>query len=251
METKKPGNPRSDDRFWDSLGRPPRLGTRGPGRSRFYTTECIQADALRLQDFIRSETKATLLEFPGLNRAVRVERIDATTLGLHGLPGLLEDQQVEFELDERHGAPGPRAFFRCPRCGARRRILYVPLRLTGLACRACWGLAYPPRKPAFDRLLAEHALQAEALAALVQLRATDLTHHRAPATDAEIEAHVTELLRRAEDLSKRLARELPPAKVSAPPSRAGNGRPAESGEGSATEEGQSGQRERREVRATA
>lgn len=202
-------NQRRIDRFLDSLGRPPRMGKRGPRRSNHRVDECANYDSFRLNRFlIQRTTPSTLLEFDGLHHGVRVDRLDAGTIKFVGLPGVQTEQDVEFEI--LHGTVGSRSYFLCPQCGARRRFLYIPLGLSGLRCRVCWGLRYPPRKPHLDRLLAQHALQGEALAAVVQLRATRMIHGVAPADETEIELRMQSLLDRCEDLSKRLAQELPP-----------------------------------------
>ncbi len=61
-----------------------------------------------------------------------------TTSG--GEPEAVRDEVVVMRTGCNYG--GERAWFLCPSCGARRRVLFLPLGATRFRCRECHNLSY-------------------------------------------------------------------------------------------------------------
>jgi hypothetical protein len=72
--------------------------------------------------------------------------------------GLGVSVRIDFQ-DQPFG--GHRAFFRCPGCDRRCKILYAEryLGATGWRCRKCWGLAYPSQRQRGSRRQWSRALR--------------------------------------------------------------------------------------------
>jgi hypothetical protein len=97
---------------------------------------------------------------------VAVQLYNGALFLLYTVDGVKADQVVKLELKPCNYG-GDRVYFRCPVCNGRARVLLLPPRSAGFACRKCHNLTYTERQqytpPGFayvDLLLKTRRLEA-------------------------------------------------------------------------------------------